>query len=231
MAKIKAYVETLVSDSSLRIMEKTVDSLTSLCIRLKRSGPFEQCWPIQTVTGDLFTINPVILHGKDTVRRFGPFTFKTYGGFRLNFSTGLGFSFLNTNDSYTKEKASSDSFRIRKSNTPDAFLPSIVAYLHVYWRSKHRVTAGMTAGISTNPTSLETSKFFLGASMLFGEDRRFILSGGVTGGQADRLARNFVKDKEYANADYTGLQDKDLVEKKFRLGLFLGFSYNLSTKR
>jgi hypothetical protein len=232
LKKVTAFMDKFQSDSSQRKMEQLIDSLTSLCIEFKNTKEFYICKSPITVTGDVYTNWSVITDGKnDTVFKFPPMPFRTYGGFRLNFSTGLGFSFLNNDKGFVKEKAGNDSFHIRGVSAQSAFTPSIVAFMHAYWRAKHRVNPALTVGISTNPTDLMSTKFFFGGSAILGQNRRFILSAGVTGGQADRLARNFEKDKIYANADYTGLEDKDLVDKKFRLGLFFGFSYNLSVKR
>jgi hypothetical protein len=230
--KLDVFMTKFLSDSSLNAMNEKINSLTSMCIDLEKTRTFELCESPLTVHGDTYYINAVVKNNKgDSVFKFPTIPFKTYGGFRLNFSTGLAFTFISRDIFYYKEKAAGDSFFIRKGTEMDAFIPSIAGYMHAYWRANHKVTPTITIGLSTNPTNLETTRFFLGGSLIFGDNRRFILSAGITGGNVNRLEKRFKEDMRYADADFAGLEDEDFMEKKFKIGVFLGVSYNLSAKR
>jgi len=70
-----------------------------------------------------------------------------------------------------------------------------------------------------------------GYSLIFGDERRGIFSIGVIAGAVNRLKTKYEKDVPLLFKDYPALQETDLTVKRFRVGMFIGLSYNLSKLR
>jgi hypothetical protein len=219
-----------VSPSRIKSYDSLFTALTNLCLQLRSIKDFEICRGPFTISGDTYTMNLSVLSLKgDTVWNSNP-KFNVYGGFRMNFSTGLSFSTL-ANQSFFKEKQTDSTFAVRKGNTNNWFLPSITAFIHFYWKGTGKKQSAGTFGLSTSTTSISTTNYYLGYSWILGIDRRFIFTVGVSGAAVDRLKARFIKDNVYKYSEFTGVQDQDFVEQRMRIGGFLGVSYNLSSKR
>ncbi|MEQ1798900.1 MAG: hypothetical protein ABL872_13185, partial [Lacibacter sp.] len=126
-------------------------------------------------------------------------------------------------------------FTINKTSKKisNQYIPSLASFLHLYNRNrgKNNLQSSATFGLSVNPTSLESLRVMAGYSLIFGEEKRGVISIGVIGGSVSKLNPHFDENKAYLYSDYQGLQETDLINKKFKLGWFFGLSYNLSKKR
>jgi len=235
--KIKDLVNSIFTDSVSKIMDAKVANLTSMCNDFNSIDSFWVCQNIPEVTGDIYKINPIYIKGPkgDTVWQMPDIKLMAYGGHRLNFSTGIGFSFFGLDKAYFKEKNPGDTlFTVRRTNAKNWnwVLPSVTAFIHSYFKKAGtRWQPAWTLGISTNPASIESTRFFAGASLIQGESRRFIISGGITAGPVSVLKGRFKEDNAYKYSDFSGIEDADLTEKRIRLNVFFGISYNLSNKR
>ena len=80
-------------------------------------------------------------------------------------------------------------------------------------------------GLSTN--NAENLKYMLGGSLFLGNLDRFIINVGAVGGAVNLLDGRFEKNKSYAVSD---LNAAPPTEKVFKVGAFIGISYNLTNK-
>lgn len=231
--KAKEINDKILGDSLRKVMNDKVQSLTNMCNDFKSIDSFVVCRNLSVASGDVYKLNSIIITGPkgDTVWQMPEIPFTTYGGHRLNFSTGIGFSFFGLDNTFYKEKINADTFKINRNNARNWVLPSVTAFIHSYHKSIGKWQPSLTFGISTNPANIETTRFFAGGSLIQGKDKRFVITMGVTAGPTDVLKGKFEEDKLYPYADFSGLEDADLTEKKLRINVFFGLSYNLSSKR
>ncbi len=231
--KIKVIIDNLFGDSLRKIMDAKVQSLTNMCSDFNSIDTFVVCRNLLPATGDVYKINSVIITGPkgDTVWKMDEMPFTTYGGHRLNFSTGIGFSFFGLDKSFFKEKINDDTFKISRNNSKNWVLPTVAVFLHSYYKVIGKWQPAWTFGLSTNPANIESTRFFVGGSLIQGTDKRLVITLGVSAGSSTVLVGKFEEKRRYKYADYSGLEDADLTEKKLRINAFFGVSYNLSSKR
>ncbi len=102
--------------------------------------------------------------------------------------------------------------------------PSLTTYLHFYPAHTSGLALAGTfgVGIPLSSSNLSSLNFFLGPSLLFGRSQRIVLSGGLTAGPAQRLAKGFKVGDPFdpAAGDIP-------VRSQYELGYFVGISFNL----
>lgn len=198
---------------------------------------FQQSYIKGPIEGDYITGAPFIRKQNGdtiTIKDFPIYKIKICGGQRANVSTGISFSFFGlTDDDYSIARSNTDSeFVIKKTTTgASLYIPSLATFVHFYQRTCRSLQSAATMGLSVNPTDLESLKVMAGYSLIFGEKRRGIFSIGAIAGAVNRLKTKYQTGAKLLYTDYPGLQETDLVEKRFRLGVFVGLSYNLSKLR
>jgi hypothetical protein len=198
---------------------------------------YQQNYVKTQVTGDYIFVTPFVKkQNGDTIqlRDFPEYKIRIRGGHRANVSTGISFSFFGMNDDdYSITRTNTDSEFVIKKTVKGAnlYIPSLTSFLHFYNRNCGYLQGAATIGLSVNPTNLQSLKVMAGYSLIFGEERRGIFSFGIIGGAVDRLKTKYERDKTLLYKDYPGLQETDLIAKRFRIGGFIGLSYNLSKQR
>lgn len=236
--KLTALMNKITSDSVKKAMLESAEYIDNAINKLCDSVKFEQQNYISDpIIGDYITVTPFVkkLNG-DTVhlKSFPSVRIKICGGHRANVSLGISFSFLGMNDDdYVIKRSDNDStFSVIKAEKGiDLYIPSVTSFVHFYNRSCGSLQHAATIGASINPTNLESLRIMGGYSLIFGEERRAIFSIGVIAGAVNRLDSRYDRDKQLLYKDYPALQETDLVKKRFRVGMFVGLSYNLSKQR
>lgn len=161
----------------------------------------------------------------------GDFT-GTVTGFKINFSTGVFGIFGNKmfDQSYrldpvapTTPGGSVDSNVIRKNDTKASIAPAFGALMHFYNKRPGGFNWGGNFGMSISGDA--HINFHAGASIIFGEEQRIILSGGLTLAQAklitDQYRENQVIHKSVALNPVP-------TQGFYQTGFFLAFTYNVS---
>jgi hypothetical protein len=151
-----------------------------------------------------------------------PIKVNTFGGLQINASVGISFaSYFDAPKDYLvlDGKLFGDEL--------DAFAPIVTSYVHFYGQSKGNVslagTLGLGLGLSGNGGGAGLSNYFLGPSLIIGKGQRIVLTSGLMGGKADRLARGLSEGDVYSEQTIP-------LKSVYELGFFVGVSFNVLGK-
>ena len=167
---------------------------------------------------------------RDTV--FKPYTLPVKRYLKLNLSVGLAFMFggaVPTPYYFSTPKDQlddDDTVYIKKGKPKSAVIPRIALFTHLYWTNANWVKPAMTFGVSTNPADPAETAYIGGMSLIFGQNRRMVVSGGLALANTDVLKPRYKVDEIRKKSFYSGVEETDLTEKKLRFGGFFGVSYN-----
>ena len=167
---------------------------------------------------------------RDTI--FKPYTLPVKRYLKLNLSVGLAFMFggaVPTPYYFSTPKDQlddDDTVFIKKGKPKSAVIPRIALFTHLYWTNANWVKPAMTFGISTNPADPAETAYIGGMSLIFGQNRRMVVSAGLALANTDVLKPRYQVDEIRKKSFYSGVEETDLTEKKLRFGGFFGISYN-----
>jgi hypothetical protein len=184
--------------------------------------------PIQP-SQDLVVFDVAIAH--KTVKEYRDdrsFSYREYvrGGLRYDFSTGLVIGFGVNGKSYQAVGSSSpDSIRISANQKTNKYLPTIAAMLHASIRSWRQLSVGFTLGASISTSELDIESLFPGISLMLGKSEKIIFTVGPALKKIDYLDSRYLLNSNYAK---TGFPADVPVKATFRVGWFVGVSYNLT---
>lgn len=160
------------------------------------------------------------------------------GNFKVNFSVGAAFmqDGLRAKEYYFSvplESLEDDdaAVTIKEKESVDDFMPAIAAYTHGYLKLGGWFTPAITIGLSTNPTDFSNASYFLGGSLICGQQSRLIFTFGLAGSNVDVLKARYDVGGDYTKSDFINIQESELTEKAFQSGWFFGVSYNISSNR
>ncbi|AZA77941.1 hypothetical protein EG347_10620 [Chryseobacterium sp. G0186] len=143
------------------------------------------------------------------------------GGIRFDFSVGTVFDFGTIDRKYTLD---SNSAIQRLDN--NKYNPTIAGIFHASFRNSSDFAWGLSLGASFT-TGLSFNSIFPGVSLLMGKRNKIILTAGPSFRLVDELKANYKEGMQLNNS----LADEDLLTKNFRIGGFVGISYNLTPKQ
>ena len=174
-------------------------------------------------------IAPNSMNKLSTYKKELKYTINVEGGYKVDFSSGFFFNFLVGDKSYhydTTGVGNQGNYAfIRKDKNKNDYLPSIGFLVHVYKRTSKPTNYGGCFGISTKDA--ESLRYYLGGSLFLGTSDRFIINAGVAGGPATVLSGKYDVDKIYP---FAGMSEEPPTQRVFKLGAFIGVSYNLTNK-
>lgn len=172
-------------------------------------------------------IMPNSLNKFSTYKKELKYNITVEGGYKVDFSTGFFFNFLLSDRKYHYQDAGTQNgiqmATIKKNRNQNDYIPSIGLLVHVYKRTANPMQIGGCFGLSTNDA--ETIRLHLGGSLFLGSIDRFVINAGVSGGPVNDLDGRFEENKSYAVSDLSSIPP---TEKAFKLGAFVGISYNLT---
>ena len=152
--------------------------------------------------------------------QLAPIEIPVFGGLKVNTSIGISFGqFFNRPQSYFLR----DSI-IRSENT-DSFVPILTSFFHFYGQSAGNVSFGGSFGVGIpliNGNDAQSVSFFLGPSLMIGNQDRIVLSAGIMGGKVDRLTEGF-----QAGDTFISSSNQVVTRSRYELGAYLGISFNL----
>ncbi|MEO6231519.1 MAG: hypothetical protein ABJB11_02955 [Ferruginibacter sp.] len=200
-----------------------------------RNCSFEVLTDGQQLNDDVITIIPKLKDLKgNIVKEFNPITFKTYGGWKIDFSSGYLLSFKG-DENYTNLYDNSGIIGVQKNKT-DHLKHAIGALFNAYPRTGRDINMGLSVGISV-PTDGTSIGFYGGLSALMLEKNRLVLTVGAAFNKikllnTGNLVRESAKEKitgketyEFSNKDFKEIKYDDV----YRPAFFIGITYNVFT--
>lgn len=151
--------------------------------------------------------------------QLAPIKVPVYGGLKINASVGINFGqYFNRPKSYFVRDS------VILGQVGDSFIPMITSFVHVYPQGRGLVALGgsLGIGIPISGEGLESTSFFIGPSLFFGQSERFVLNTGLMGGKVKRLAVGY-KEGDF----YSGGDNFIPTEGLYELGFFIGLSFNI----
>ncbi|HQU60864.1 MAG TPA: hypothetical protein PLU64_16775, partial [Saprospiraceae bacterium] len=141
------------------------------------------------------------------------------GNIKIGASFGVSFgSFFDQQQSYFLR----DSVIVAEDK--DRFLPIITSFIHFYPQSAGNLSVGGAFGLGISlgdGGGLQSASFFVGPSLIFGQNESLTLSGGLMGGKVERLGKGYKLGDSF-------ISEADVVPTRsvYELGYFLGISFN-----
>ncbi len=141
------------------------------------------------------------------------------GGVKVNSSVGLGFSnyFKPIENYYNRD---STIF----AEPGDQFTPLLVTLIHFYPQTGRQITIGGSFGVGI-PLSgdFKSPSFLLGPSIFAGKSERIVISAGLMGAKASRLAQG------HQVNDSFGSENQPIpIRTRYELGYFFSATFNLA---
>lgn len=156
--------------------------------------------------------------------------YKTKGGLKIDFSSGI---FLNSGSAnfmgrelqYRPVKGADTLTTIEAKDGGKRLMLSVGALMHIYCRSGKNLNFAFSPGLSTT-TGLDGLNFHLGASAIFGNENRFVLSAGLTLRESKILDKNYALNTQYEKKYLP--ETVPLIKVFPKTGFFIAFTYNWS---
>jgi len=153
----------------------------------------------------------------DTIARVIPVRRKT--GLRLTNSFGISFSAFNEKEYFVGQDS------IVGSTQANLFTPTLSSFVHFYAANTGNIKWGGNVGVGISLTSTEKGISFLGGlSAIFGRRDELIISFGAVGAKVNQLTNGWKTGDHVSNPGNFTLP----TESYYRLGGFVGFSFNVA---
>lgn len=174
---------------------------------------------MSTLTISLSPIDSAEIAQAKTIQ-LAPIEIPVFGGLKVNTSIGISFAqFFNRPKSYFLRDS------IIRAENSDSFVPILTSFFHFYGQSAGSVSFGGSFGVGIpliNGNDSQSVSFFLGPSLMIGNQDRIVISAGIMGGKVDRLTEGFgVGDVFVSSSNQVN------TKSRYELGAYLGISFNL----
>jgi hypothetical protein len=161
------------------------------------------------------------------------FSVPIVGGAKFNVSLGTSF-FLGLSDvKLSRTKINESSSLLVKEPDLNDVKPQLTTFLNIFERGRGQAKFAGNIGIGTDTESIS---YLVGIGGIFGRQERIILHAGVAFTQVEVLNPNYnnligKKNQIIVEKPIDEFINEDLTLEKYKLGLYFGFSYNLSKNR
>jgi hypothetical protein len=173
-----------------------------------------------TVTPKLKFSNGNIAH------EFQPLTIKTFGGIKVNFSTGYLVSFIGDDNFSPFKDNSGNTIGVVESNK-NAVTNSLGGLVHVYPNWKNSPQLGLSAGASLATNG--NLGFYFGGSLFFLEKNRLVITGGYSFIKVKQLNSSNLNKISNDRYEFVSTTDTEIrYDDVYKGGWFIGITYNLS---
>ena len=143
--------------------------------------------------------------------------FRNRGGLKFDVSSGFFVSNLR-NETYGLKTVNAENKQIVLENNGDIRV-GIGLLAHLHCRSQKWLSGGFTGGFEVNNDA--KIGFLAGGSLLFGYDRKFIISGGAAFGKVKRISKLYSVGENVP----ASVNEVPTVE-IWKMGLFIALTYN-----
>ena len=190
---------------------------------LIKNETFEIHTPAEQLKDDEVTLTPkLIFSDGKTGYEFKPVSIKTYGGFKVNFSTGYFLNFTG-DDSYDVVKDSTGKSIGAVSTANNKITHALGGMIHAYPRWIKGPQPALSAGFSLAQNG--NLGFYGGASLMFLEKNRLIISGGYSFNKIKQLNTSNLNQ---SNLFITQSDTQIRYNEVYKGSWFIGITYNLS---
>src|SRR5690606_13258879 len=139
-----------------------------------QNAKFEVYTDAQQLNDDKITITPKLKNAKgDIIKEYNPVEIKTFGGWKVDVSTGYLLSFK-SDENYTNLYDDEGLSGVQK-NSSENLKHTIGALFNAYRRTGRDVNFGLSLGFSI-PTDGSSIGFYGGGSILFLEKNRLVMT-------------------------------------------------------
>ncbi|MDH4297262.1 MAG: hypothetical protein OEV74_13330 [Cyclobacteriaceae bacterium] len=155
-------------------------------------------------------------------------TYRTQGGWKVDFSAGLLFNGGNADflgNEFQYRTINDSTAFIQRKDGGSRLLLSVGAFMHIYRRSGTNFNVAISPGLSTT-TAFDGLNFHLGGSAIFGRRERLVLSVGATAREVKVLDHHYRLDESYLITELPSAPPTVKVFPKF--GWFVSMTYNWS---
>ena len=162
------------------------------------------------------------------------FTYREYvrRGVRWDFSAGSVFDFGIANQEYEVRENPANATNARPTyniiqNNSSLYTPTIAGLMHTSFRSSSMFALGFSLGLSIDLTSFNLNSFFPGVSLLVGKKEKTIFTIGPALKKVKQIKAIYDTTSSYS----TPISVSDITSDQYRLGWFVGISYNLTNSQ
>lgn len=206
------------------VIEKAQAGLTlySKILRAK----FEIFTDAEQITDDEMELTPKLKNAKGkVVHSFKPLKIISYGGWKVNFSTGYFLSFIG-DDQYGWVKDSGGSTIGIIATNKDKITHALGGLMHVYSRWQHGPQVGMSFGLSLSTN--QNLGFYAGPSVFFLEKNRLVVTTGCSLIKVKQLNEANVTNVNGAYLFNSSTDTEIKYDSVYKGAFFVGVSYNLT---
>jgi len=143
------------------------------------------------------------------------------GGIRYDFSVGTVFDFVNKDEFY--ENRNNTIAKISNNK----YYPTLAGLFHVSLRSASLCSVGFSLGASLNITEFDINSLFIGPSLLVGKKEKIIFTSGMSFRKTKQLKSGYFDGQQIVGESNID----NYLTNNFKLGAFVGISYNLTKKQ
>ncbi len=230
ISQLKKYVE----DTYAKLKPDRINSLINNTqisdAVLKTDEPYQFFSnPIQSME-DMIEFNVKIKKDNETslVKNF-TYTEYVQGGVRWDFSVGAVFDFFTNRQTYDlQEVAGNNKVKIVENNR-NVFYPSLAGILHTSFRNGGSVAWALSLGASLDISQFRLNSFFPGVSLMLGKREKTVITVGPSFSNVTQL-KKYYKSDDTATYDNT-LDVNSITTNNFKIGAFVGLTYNLTSKQ
>lgn len=143
------------------------------------------------------------------------------GGVRFDFSVGTVFDFG------AKDKIYEIIDNHPKEVSNNKFYPTLAGIFHASFRENGNFAGGISLGGSLDVTKFNIESLFIGPSLLIGKRDKVIFTIGPSFRKISELKSIYKEDTTLEE----NFDEKNLITQNFKVGFFIGLSYNLTNKQ
>lgn len=226
--KQKEIMETINKEYLKSDFNKIVFSIRQTLEMLSLKNNYEIISaPVQPLQDMIeFEVNVALKTESDKPHDSKSFNYRAnvYGGVRFDIGLGLAGSLFTNAKLYDFEvKGNSTHIHVKSKQS---YIPALIGLFTMSFRSTRYMTWGMSTGMGLDISGgkIQISNFYAGPSLVLGRFERITLTAGATIKSVDILKKWYKADMDYPTKDSTS----DFLDKEFRVGMFIGFTYNLT---
>lgn len=150
------------------------------------------------------------------------FTIRTHGRLKLDVSTGAIFNIGLTDESYEIQDNTIVDPDDKSEVTP--IFPTVLT--HAYAKSYKNFNIGASFGLGISDG--DNFNFYLGPAFIFGENQRFIFSGGIGLSKVTKLKSQYSEGQSFTE---NTPDVSELTTDPYKFGGFFALTYNLTSKK